>query len=288
MLAIVTATTNVERARRCLTSWVERASQPLRLFIVVNGCTRPERVEIGTQPTLWLYAEDYQGSVPAFRKGVDAALAASAREPEPYDVIACFHDDLEIQEHGWDEKVQTYFQRVPQMGLAGFGGAIGLGAVDLYVTPYTPMQLARVGFRSNLVDAETHGLRSLLAERVVCLDGFSQIGRREFWLGHAYGSPFNTIRQVASDTLRPWSALQNLGFVHHFYDGALGCLVARAGWEAWYLPVRCRHYGGQTAVGDPGYQAWAKAQTPGGDFGFWEQAHQIGYEAFRDVLPLRV
>jgi len=39
------------------------------------------------------------------------------------------------------------------------------------------MQLARQDFRSNLREAELHGIRSLKAERVICHDGFSLIGR---------------------------------------------------------------------------------------------------------------
>lgn len=264
-LVIVTATTDKRRAQTCLQSWAQTAHHLPGLIVIENGGK--------DQP--------YLGSVPAFRQGVDRALAETDA-----DLIACFHDDFEILETDWDDKVLKYFERIPQLGLAGFGGAVGLGADAIYQTPYDPMQLARVGFRSNLVDAESHGMRSLLAERVACLDGFSQIGRREFWEGQPYGVAPD---YVAWDKARrPWTQLQDLGFIHHFYDGALGCLAARQGWETWYLPLRGKHHGGRTAVGDPGYQAWAERQVAGGDAGFWKEAHRIGYDAFRDILPLRV
>jgi hypothetical protein len=262
-LAVVTASTNIARAARCLDSWKDYAETAIPVLIVENGITE--------QP--------YLGTVPAFRRGVDVML-----EMSNIDLIACLHDDVEILETGWDEKVIRQFARQPACGLLGFGGAIGLGDADLYQTPYNPMQLARIGFRSDLVDAEAHGARSLLPERVACLDGFSQIGRREFWLGcRASGWEGTSPEQP-----RPWTALEQLGLKHHIYDGALGCLAKRYGWETWYLPVRCRHLGGQTAVGDPGYQAWAKTQHAGGDHGFWEDGHRRVYDAFRDVLPLRV
>jgi hypothetical protein len=148
------------------------------------------------------------------------------------------------------------------------------------------MQLARIMFRSNMVNAEMHGIRSLLTEQVACLDGFSQIGRRDFW----YGEHTHTHRAdgAAKGDVRPWTYLEQLGVVHHFYDGMLGCLAARYGWETWYLPVRCDHHGGLTAVGDRGYQEWAKTKTTEGDHGFWTEAHEIGYREFRDVLPLRI
>lgn len=255
-ICVVTATTDLHRAKRCVESWGD-----IFTCTVLNGGGLP-----GTK---------YLGTVPAFRQGVDTAL----EHADHFDLIACLHDDLEILDPTWATRVSNYFAANPAVGLAGFGGAIGLGDEDLYQTPYRPKQLARKGFRSNMIDAEVHGIRSLLSERVACLDGFSQIGRREFWEG------------LAADGVQqpqPWSLLESLGMVHHFYDGALGCLAARNGWETWYLPIACKHYGGATAVGDPGYQTWAASQVAGGDWGFWKEAHRIGYDSFRDVLPLRV
>lgn len=276
-LTVVTATTNLERARPCIESWIRQAAGPLDPVIVVgNGMAMPSAEASASFPghVVVLSTERYLGSVPAFELGMEVALRTEA------DIIACLHDDFEILEPGWDTKVLKYFSRRPEMGLAGFGGAVGLGQVGMYDHPYDPMSLARSGFRSDLVDAEAHGIRSLLAEPVACLDGFSQIGRRAFWEGFSYRDP-----QGAD---RPWTQLKDLGFTHHFYDSALGCLAARHGWETWYLPLRAKHWGGRTAVGDPGYQAWAKSQDPKGDQGFWEAAHKIGYEAFRDILPLRI
>lgn len=266
-LAIVTASTNIERATACLDSWRETARTEPKILIVANGG------ETG---------EPYLGTVPAFRQGIDQLLAEGDAG-----VIACFHDDLEILEDGWDEKVLRLFDREPRCGLAGFGGALGLGDPGIYQQPYDPMQLARILFRSNLVNAELHGLRSLLTERVACLDGFSQIGRRDFWYGEHREAPAG---QAAKGDTRPWTYLEGLGVIHHFYDGMLGCLAARYGWETWYLPVRCDHHGGQTAVADQGYHAWINEKTKSteGDHEVWKAAHQIGYEAFRDVLPLRL
>lgn len=259
-LVVVTATTNRDRAEDCVSSW-----GAVPVIYVDNG-------QDGV----------YLGSVEAFRRGVDAALASF---PDA-GIIACLHDDLQIHDPDWAARVVEYFAENPAMGLAGFGGAIALGDADLYQKEYAPQALARKGFRSNLVDAEAHGIRRLYAERVACLDGFSQIGRRAFWEGRDYETQSGPAADVAS--LRPWEVLRDLGMVHHFYDSALGCLAARAGWETWYLPIPCVHYGGRTAVGDRGYQQWALAQPQGGDHGFWREAHRIGYDAFRDVLPLSV
>lgn len=258
----MTATTNPLRAEKCIASWHRCASGQVSTTVIVNGTN----------------GHPYLGTVPAFRTGVDQLL-----DDTDLEIIACLHDDFEILEAGWDQRVIRHFERHPNCGLLGFGGAKGLGLDDLYQAPYDPLQLARIGFRSNLEDAEVHGIRSLLPEPVACLDGFSQIGRRAFWEGHHYISP---IRE-ADIHLRPWHTLESLGFVHHFYDGALGAIAKRYGWETWYLPIRGKHYGGQTAVGDAGYTEWAKTKIDGGDHGFWQAAHRAGYEAFRDVLPIR-
>jgi hypothetical protein len=272
-LAIVTASTNLERAAPCLKSW--RKDDEVPLIIVLQTDQDDWRTVVTATHVV---SRDYLGTVPAFRLGVDYAL----RETDA-DIIACLHDDVELLQPDWIQRTIRHFELTENCGLLGFGGAIGLGADDIYKKPYDPMQLARIGFRSNLVDAEVHGLRSLLAEPVACLDGFSQVGRRAFFEGDA--SPHTPSSQ---DYERPWSYLEDHGIVHHLYDGLLGALAARQGWEAWYLPIRCRHLGGQTAVGERGYSEWAKQQIPEGDHGFWQQSHKIGYELFRDQLPLRV
>jgi hypothetical protein len=288
-LAIVTATSSVERAIPCMESWIKTATDPPPIFLIHNGGERIEGVSVTGTQVAWASHPEYLGSVRAFERGVAAALAG------PFEIIACLHDDFEILEPGWDAMVRRCFAQQPNMGLAGFGGAIGLGAHDMYQKDYDPMSLARVGFRSNLVDAEVHGVRSLLRERVACLDGFSQVGRRDFWRGiwsPAKIAAERTSRhttQAERAVARPvWQNLAELGIVHHLYDSLLGALAARHGWETWYLPLRAQHHGGRTAVGDPAYQDWAKGQIQGGDHGFWLQAHATGYEAFRDVLPLRV
>ena len=202
------------------------------------------------------------GTVPAFAKGIGRACADGA------EIIACLHDDLLIEEDSWDVIVMNWFDSHPKCVLAGFGGGKGLGASDIYQTPYDPMQLARQDFISNMRDAEAHGRRVTVPTRVACLDGFSQIGRADF-------------------LHRAFEHLQALGVVHHAYDSHLGVLAAREGYEVWMLPVGVHHFGGRTAVGSTAYNLWAKAQHPEGDHGFWVDAHRALYEDARGLLPLR-
>lgn len=240
-LAVVTATLNPERARACVQSWRDTASNELTIFTV----------------------QGEMGVVPAFAKGVQMALAMT---PGGADVIACFHDDLRIDQDGWDEDIEEWL-KLPYAGLAGFSGCNGLGTPDIYQSPYYPGQLARQGFFSDLEDAEVHGSRLEIPARSACADGFSQIGRREFFD-------------------EAWPYLMKQGVIHHAYDSWLGCLAKRWGWDTWYLPVRCKHFGGQTAVGNPRYAEWAKAK--GGDQEIWAESHRKMYEDCRGELPLRI
>jgi hypothetical protein len=230
------------------------------------------------------HTREILGVVPAFNVGVARALHDGAQ------IIACLHDDLLIEQDGWDETVVNLFKACPRAGLCGFGGARGLGSDDLYKTPYQPMQLARQGFRSNMRHAEAHGIRSEVAEPVACLDGFSQIGKREFWEGFTE----RTLRTgeghqilLNGEETNLFAVMEAWGMIHHWYDGALGAFAKRLGYMVWYLPVACHHYGGRTAVADTRYTEWAKTQVTDGDAGFWEAAHRIGYAEFRDVLPIR-
>jgi hypothetical protein len=254
-LVVVTASLNVGRAMDCIQSWRDRSFYEPRV-IVIHG---------------------EMGVVPAFAKGIDKALGVEAA------VIACLHDDVLIEQDGWDLQVLDHFDANPQSGLVGFGGGRGLADADIYQKPYETHQLARVDFISNMKDAEAHGKRARSPQRVACLDGFSQIGRASFWRGRTY--PLG-VCEVPDPNLM--SQMFQWGITHHAYDSALGAWAKRLGWEVWMLPVRCHHFGGRTAVGDPRYAEWAETVVPGGDATFHTMAHQIVYEQFRAELPIRV
>jgi hypothetical protein len=263
MLGVVTATVNRERAEPCLASWRQHASGDYPLVVVDNG---------GEQP--------YLGPVAAFRIGVDQMLSKHS----DIDIIACFHDDLVILEDDWDTEVRGCFAEHIDVGLASFAGHLSLGDDDLYTRAggYHPDHLGRCGYVGNLVGETT--VRT--AQPIVVPRSFSLIARRMFWAGF-WEAEARTRATRRKTFPRPWAFIDDLGIVDHFYDGALGCWARRGGWQVWYLPVRCRHLGGQT-TDDPEYQRWAEQEIEGGDRGFWEAAHRIGYETFKDELPLRL
>jgi hypothetical protein len=283
MIALLTATIDKRRAEPCLASWAKHARGQVPQVVVKNGSR----------------SRGYLGVVPAFAKAMELCRARHTS-----DLIACFHDDLVILETWWDQRVSQVFADYPDVGLIGFAGGSGLGSDALYQEPYAPEQLAFSGYRSNQVDAEAHGARSLISEPVAAVDNFALIGRKAFWDGlsreaaRVQTRPVNETRRglqggfvVAPShwdrAAAPWTFLEQGGWMNHFYGPALSCLARRAGWQVFYVPIRCRHLGGQT-TSDPGYQQWAEHVVAGGDRGFWEAAHRIGYLTFKDVLPLRV
>lgn len=263
-LAIVSASIDPQPTRDYWGSWLQTASDVnLPVYMILNGPRKEGDYAKWTLPPNFLTMShpEILGPVAAFALGVRWAQSEGA------EIIACFHTDLRLDEPGWDYKVQSFFEANAKCLLAGFSGASGLGSDDIYHSPYSPYQLARQGFFSNMTEAEKHGKRLLTPRRMACCDGFSIIGRAEF-------------------LRRSFDRLEGLGVVHHMYDGALGAFAYRAGGEAWYLPIRCDHAGGAESVAMSMYHEWAAAK--GGDKGIWAQSHRILYEELRGVLPLRI
>jgi hypothetical protein len=311
-VAIVTATTNPERSARCRHHWPLCFQDPVDIYTVFNGVEDGQAegwfvgVPVQMGKRYGYYSREILGVVPAFAIGVQKALEKGA------DIIACFHDDLEIYDYATGRSIEQFFTKHPTCGLLGFGGGRGLGTADIYQTPYNPMQLARVDFISNMKDAEAHGRRVLVPTQVACLDGFSQVGRREFWEGYQHTPPvgipewdmtdYRKTEYLAQprDRANLFQIMQQDGVIHHGYDGMLGCWAKRLDWQVWMLPIACSHLGGQTAVGDPRYHQWADqyAQSTDrldgiteegtGDQILWLRSHRIWYAHYLDVLPIRL
>lgn len=308
-LAIVTATIDLERAWKSLASWLYFAEHPLNMYIVEQGNGRREWerkvMAVNTDFNARHYIErrgerHIQGVVTPFASGVVKALHEGA------EIIACLHDDVEFldvpESRGWDTRVRRLFGERADVGLAGYGGALGLGEEHIYQpgVPYNPMQLVRKQFGSNMRDAEAHGERWTHAREIAVLDGFSQIGRAAFWRGQlaptAQEDGFRPVTRYA--TL--FHELEAHGLVHHAYDAALGAYAKALGWKVWFLPEPVHHHGGLTAVADPRYHEWANTETEharevaqavgSGDQFFWERSHRAVYDLFKKagVLPIRV
>ncbi len=285
-LVVLTAMIDPEKTVDLWASWRAQAVLDWDGFALVNGGDVERDRGFGddgytadliqlTRGGSLVHRRGVMGPVPAFRE-VFVHGAFQDRMPDQNTIVAFLHDDVRIVERGWDAKVLEAFKD-PTVGMVGFGGALGVGREGMYREPFDPMSLARHDFRSNMRDAESHGVRTTEVQRVAVLDGFSLIGRAPLM----------------------WSALMKLiarKVVHHAYDVAFGCETRRAGLKTLLLPIACHHHGGMSAVANPKYQEWAKANfvVPGercdavGDQAVWLHAHRQVWDEYRDVLPFRV
>jgi len=200
-------------------------------------------------------ASTYHQIIPVYGMHVVEAYEYGRTRPYSCRILGFLHDDLVIEEHGWDKRVVRQFDD-PGVGLVGFGGALGHGTHDLYTAPYHLPNLARQTFMSNMRTAETHGARFIGERDVAVLDGFALFVRPEI-LDRAGG----------------WPVGSPIGF--YMYSEWLCCEVRRQGFRIRLVGVKCDHIGGRTST-------VAAVQDS------YEMAHQFFYDTNRDVMPYRV
>jgi hypothetical protein len=199
------------------------------------------------------------------------AMAQGAALHRESDLLMFIHDDVEVLEPGWDVQATNLFELDKRIGMVGWGGALRLGTPDLYKKPYKLNQLARIGFYSNMEDAEAHGKRSTVPMQVSVLDGFCQILKSEaYW------------------TTGGWEAAMKDGLPpFHMYDAWMACAMEEIGYRTWMVPTRCKHRGGETSIGARYHEKLAEAGWKN-DTEVHKAAHKVIYERFDEVLPLTV
>lgn len=171
-------------------------------------------------------------------------------------ILAHMHDDLIIHEQNWDKRVLAEFDD-PRVGVVGFAGAPGIGHPNMYKQPYAGSSLGRVGFKSNLRNAEVHGARFTGSCDVAILDGLALFVRRE-----------------VLDKTGGWPTGTPVGYF--MYDAWLCLTARRQGYKIRLLGVDCDHLGGKSTGLNPTLRA------------DWEAAHRYIYDEFKDILPSEV
>lgn len=224
MMAYCVATRQWEGWSACIDSWLQNAVGDYPVFVISGKDILPAFTE--------LY-EHSQGS----------------------DILAYLHDDLVITEKGWDARVLHEFED-PQVGIVGFGGALGHASPSLYSGPYYLPDLARRHFMSNMLTAEEHGARFAGSTDAAVLDGFSLFVRRELL-----------------DRIGGWKKVYEAGY--YLYTEALCCEARRLGYRIRMVGVACNHLGGKTST----------TANITEDF---EAKHRWLYDSYRDVLPFEV
>jgi GT2 family glycosyltransferase len=182
--------------------------------------------------------------VDAYQEGYERSTA---------DILAHIHDDLKILEPDWDKRVMKEFEN-PEVALVGFAGAPQHGVDGMYDRPFDIGTMIRLGFTSNLVNAEQHGARYAGEMNATILDGLAFFVRRSF-LDEIGGWPTSTV------------------ISYFMYMEWLCCMVRRQKKRIRMVGVRCDHLGGRSTGRNPNLRI---------DF---EGEHRFIYEAFRDVMP---
>lgn len=179
----------------------------------------------------------------------------------PY--ILLMHNDVQILDPNWDERVRTAFAEIPEAGIVGCYGSKGLGTADLYQAPYEMHQLARqLNVSGSSMDKNVHGFRELTAkfENVAVFDGFALVVKKKL---------LDEMQGLSAEVLE----------VHHFYDMYICIESLKRGYENIVIPLDFYHLGGRTDVSQP----WAKDKQQ-----VHTDAHPRFYEYGKGVLPARI
>lgn len=264
---------------------LDRATGPIDLMVVGNCCRFDSmrfRLRDGDGLAIREFL-DNEGVVPAMdelwrmtrerRYGLSSHARIEDR-PDGRDDIMCFiHDDCRILEHGWDGRVVSIMSTQPDCDCIGLVGGTGIGADDIYRSPYQTIQLGRHNVHSAMVDAEAHGRRATGPMRIATADGCALFVRRSFL-----------------DQLGGWSSWWPEP--NHGYDNALACMLRRHGRAMWLLPVVFEHPSSLKLSLPPEFRNEIGARRYderfGGDQKVHADAHRRLYETFRDVLPFHV
>lgn len=207
----------------CVKTWFDTASEPYSIHVCMG-----------------------QNVVPALQDCYE-----STSEP----ILGYLHDDLQLFEKGWDQRVLSQFDD-PRVGVVGLGGGVGHGHPSLYQGEYHLPKLARQTFLSNMRSWQTHGGHFTGERDVACLDGCALFVRRSFL-----------------DSVNGWVKAEPYGY--WLYSEWLTCEARRQGYKIRLVGIDFEHLGGKSS----GHISTSPS---------YEDAHWYLYDNNRDVLPYRV
>ena len=226
----------------------DTAENLIPIIVIDNGSNPPVRDWlIGLEePDIVVRNQNNIGVLPALNQGWAVAKELGI------DYIFYTHNDVLMYEQGWDAKLLRLIETTPNVGVAGFYGAKGIGVPGIYDTPYAMHQLIRIENVSNArMDMGVHGFRNIRAgeyEEVAVMDGFSLIVSVEL------------LNKVDGFDWRRYP-------LHHMYDNDICLESINAGYKNYVFAMDCQHLGGRTDVGEN----WAKA--------FGKEKHEVHQEA---------
>jgi hypothetical protein len=273
-ICIVTMTP--ELAYQAANHAISNAEGEVEVWIGANSChidkSRIGPLKSGLPADVHVvFSEDNEGVVPMMHMLWDQIPRSGYSMGE--DDIFCFiHDDCLLLEKNWDGRVVSIFSTQPSGDCIGLVGGTGIGAEDIYKTPYRTIQLGRHNVHSAMVDAESHGRRATGPMKLATADGCALFVRRSFL-----------------DKLGGWAWWPE---PNHGYDNALACMLRRHGRDMWLLPLVFQHPSPLKLALPEEFKNKHAAERYVARFGqdheVHERAHRRLYDTFRDVLPFHV
>lgn len=254
-----------ETTERLMETWFSRAKSQVSVLFIDNASDEP----LADQKFLkrWQREHDICVLRNEHNIGVYPTLQQGFEHTTDSRFIFYAHNDVEMLEYGWDEKLTCILKHLlsrKSPGVCGMFGAIGLGTKDIYQAPYDYRQLMRWGCYSvnSMAGAGAEKIKNVY-KRVLVLDGFSLIVNRYMVHSH-FGGKFDYLRYP----------------VHHMYDQDV-CLDSHySGYENYVVDIDCIHHGGVTSTNEK----WAEKMGTT-DLKIHRQAHVVMYEKFRNRLP---
>lgn len=215
---IIPVIDNHELTARCIEHLRNNALGNIHIILIDNNSDTP-------------YSDD---TVTIVRNGCNVGMIESLHQGmrhTKYDVALYMHNDVYIHEEGYDTRILDVFEKMPEVGLAGFFGSIGIGTDGGRIQPFSNMLGKEVG-------APWHHHGSLMQGVMwsAVLDGLALIFRKEAY--DEIGAPFDVL--------------------HHFYDKMIPLHYWIHDWKVVCIGIGFDHGSGMTSCRIGKYQEEAK------------------------------
>lgn len=223
---------NEEITKRCIKGINDNSVGPIEVIVIDNGSDNIYDFSdvLTNQNVLFKYIRNEKniGGPLSFRQGIDASRN---------EIVCIIHNDVLIHEHGWNLRVESYFNQDDKLGLAGFFGAS-------MVAPNG----GRGGSRSNMLGLEwgsswdQHGGHLTDIAPAAVLDGVALIFRK------SYIPEVEKKHDLFSDNRPP----------HHWYDRHIILSFIDAGFRVATIGIGFDHWCGATANSSEKYRQYCK------------------------------
>ena len=256
-----------ETTERLIESWFRLAKGRVSILFIDNGSELP----LADQAFFKRWAEYHDvrcirnevntGVYPTFQQGMEAT-------DTPF--VFFSHNDVEMVDWGWDERMCNILSLLDKPGVCGMFGARGIGTPQINKQPYHFTQLMRWGCITvpsmHKGDPNASDRINNQWQQITVLDGFSLIVSREMF-GVAMKGKFD------------YESFP----VHHMYDIDI-CVTSHVnGYKNYVIDVDCIHHGGVTST----REKWAEEMGTT-DLKIHRAAHKVFYDKWRHMLPIGV